>query len=363
MKGTVAGMRRRGKDVTYDQMLFMNGFMDICWYWWPKAKDSMGSGCSAFIATGETTADGKIVMGHNSWFDYPTGAFFNIIVDIVPEKGNRILMQSGGPLIYSGSDFFITSAGLIGTETTIGAFKGFDPRGTPVFERARRAMQYAGTIGEWAQIMIENNSGALANSWLLGDINTNEIARLELGLKHHSLEKKRSGYFSGSNVTDDIAILRDEADLGYDDIRLSQVARRERWKQLMRMYSGKVDVELAKKMLADHYDMYENQEKPGARTICGHVELDDGRVLAPNWSAAYGPGGALDGKVVDSKMAANWQFWAKWGSSCDRDFRAKDFLEKHTQYDWLKGYLKDLPPEPWTIFPTQKAPSAPGQGR
>ena len=56
-------------------------------------------------------------------------------------------------------------------------------------------------------------------------------------------------------------------------------------------------------------------------------------------------------------MAKNWQFWAKWGSSCDRNFVAQDFLAQHTQYDWMAGYLKDLPPEPWTVFPLQEKPS------
>jgi hypothetical protein len=354
MRGMVAGMQKHGKEVTLDQMIFMNGFIDLFWYWWPKEKESMGPGCSAFIATGQATADGKIVMAHNSWTDYATGRFLNIIVDIVPDKGNRILMQSWGPLIYSGSDFFITSAGLVGTETTIGGFKGFKASGTPVFERARRAMQYAKTIDEWARIMVERNSGAYANSWLLGNIKTNEIARLELGLEHHSLEKKKTGYFHGSNVTDNMKILREEAqDASYDDIRNSRVARRERWKQLMRTYKGKISVEVAKKMLADHYDMYLCEEKPSSRTICGHCELDDGRTPGV-WHGAYYPAGALDGKAVDSKMAQDWQFWVKWGSSCDRNFSAEQFLERHTQYDWLKGYLRDLPAEPWTILPREE---------
>ncbi len=366
MGGMVAGMRRCGKEVTLDEMMFMNGFFEILWYWWPKEKESMGPGCSAFIATGEATADGKIVMAHNTWLDYATGRFCNIIVDIVPDKGHRILMQSCGPMIYSGTDFFITSAGLMGTETTIGGFKGFDAGGTPVFERARKAMQYANTIDDWAQIMVEHNSGAYANSWLLGDTKTNEIARLELGLKHHSLEKKKSGYFHGSNVTDNMKVLREETqELIYDDVRISPVARRERWKQLMRTYNGKISAELAKRMLADHYDVYVGEEKPSSRTICGHCELDDGRVPTMVWpgAGAYYPAGALDGKVVDSKMAQSWQFWAKWGSSCDRDFRAEQFLEKHTQYDWLTGYLKDLPAEPWTIFPKEREQSAPGNSK
>jgi len=53
-------------------------------------------------------------------------------------------------------------------------------------------------------------------------------------------------------------------------------------------------------------------------------------------------------------MAKNWQFWAKWGSSCDIGFDAEQFLKKHTQYEWLQGYLKDLPAQPWTIFPVKE---------
>ena len=351
MRGMVAGMKKAGKKVTFDQMLFMNGFIDIG-YWWSQEKESKGSGCSAFIATGEATADGKIVMAHNSWISYATGRFCNIILDIAPDNGHRILMQSWGPLIYSGTDFFITSAGLIGTETTIGGFRGFNEKGAPVFERVRRAMQYANSIDEWADIMIKNNNGAYANSWLLGDIKTNEIARLELGLKHYNLEKKTTGYISGSNVADNIKILRNETTSAYDDLRDRSVARRERWKQLMKEHYGKIDIEIAKRMLADHYDMYLGKENPSSRTICGHHELDDGSI--PGSRGAYYPGGATDGKVVDSNLAKNWQFWAKWGSSCDIGFDAEEFLEKHTQYDWLQGYLKDLPAEPWTIFPLEE---------
>jgi hypothetical protein len=210
-------------------------------------------------------------------------------------------------------------------------------------------MQYANDIDEWAQIMIENNNGAYANSWLLGDIRTNQIARLELGLKHHKLEKKNNGYFTGSNIVDDINILREETNATYDDVRDFCVARRVRWKQLMKKNYGKIDTEIAKQMLADHYDVYLEKEQPSFRTICGHWELDNGMV--PGTLGAYLPGGAVDGKVVDSNMAKNFKLWAKWGSSCDIGFNAKEFLDKHPQYEWLNGYLKDLPAEPWTIFP------------
>ncbi|MCK4446100.1 MAG: phospholipase [Candidatus Marinimicrobia bacterium] len=352
MKGMVQGMRSAGKKITYEEMLFMNGFIDILWHWWPQEAEKEkipNPGCSAFIATGGATANGKIVMAHNSWYLYYSLRFCNIIVDIVPDKGHRILMQSWGPCLYSATDFFITAAGLVGTETTIGKFSGFNKEGTPVFERARKAMQYANNIDEWTRIMIENNNGAYANSWLLGDIRTNEIARLELGLKHHSVEKKKDGYFTGSNIVDNINILREETDASYDDVRDFCVARRVRWKQLMKKHYGKIDVEISKSMLADHYDVYLEKEEPSFRTICGHWETDNG--IVPGTWGAYLPGGAIDGKVVDSEMAKNWKLWARWGHPCGIEFNAKKFIEKHAQYEWVEEYLLDIPAMPWTIFP------------
>ena len=358
MRGMAAGMRRAGKNATYEQILYMNGFIDVLWYWWPIEEQKMDHpGCSAFIATGDATADGKIVMAHNSWCPYVLGKSANIVVDLVPTQGHRILMQSWGPCIYSATDFFITDAGLIGTETTIDEFWGFRRSGTPVFVRARKAMQYADSIDEWADILIDHNSGAYANSWLLGDIRTGEIACLDLGLKHHSLEKKENGYFAGSNVTANVKILRRETKATWDDVRNFAVSRRVRWNQLMKEHYGRIDASLAKQMLADHYDVYLQKEQPDSRTLCGHFELDDASVPGP--SAAFRPSGAFDGKVVDSEMAKAWRIWAKWGSSCDIGFNAAGFLEKHPQYDWLKGYLPDLPPRPWTVFPPEQARNGP----
>jgi hypothetical protein len=315
MRGIAAGMTRAGKPATYEQ--------------------------------------GRIVMAHNSWVGYALGKSANIILEIAPQQGHRVLMQSWGPCLYSATDFFLTDAGLIGTETTIGGFNGFDRRGTPVFVRARQAMQYADSIDEWSDILICRNSGAYANSWLLGDINTGEIACLELGLKHHSLEKKKNGYFTGSNVTRNVQILRRETGATWDDVRDGCVARRVRWEQLMKGNYGRINVPLAQQMLADHYDVYLQKEQPGSRTICGHGERDDGGV--PGSGPAYRPSGAFDGKVIDSDLAKNWRLWARWGRSCDLGFTATEFLQQHPQYDWMKGYLPDLPPRPWTLFPRQGA--------
>jgi hypothetical protein len=323
-------------------------------YWWPTVKKSISpnspdpkkESCSSFIATGSMTADGGIVLGHNtmSSFYYP---LCNVIIDILPDKGHRILMQSVAGLIHSETDFFITNAGLVGSETTIGDFFPFDEKGIPEFARMRHATQYASTIDEWCEIMKTGNNGGYANAWLIGDINTNEIARLELGLKYVGFEKKKDGYFVGSNVAEDLRILRFETKTSEMDIKNSSVARRVRWKQLMKENAGKINLELAKEFEADHYDTYLNTNNPSLRTLCSHPDLDPDIYGA---DIPFSPWGTIDGKVVDSKMAKQMSFVARWGSACGIPFDAKSFLEKHQQFDWMNGLLKDRPTQPWTSF-------------
>lgn len=294
------------------------------------------------------TVDGSIILGHNTMigYYYPIP---NVILDILPEKGHRMLMQSFAGYIHGGTDFFITKAGLVGSETTISDFFPFDEKGVPEFARMRHANQYASSIDEWCEIMKKGNNGGLANSWLIGDINTNEIARLELGLNHVGFEKKKDGYFAGANVAQDLKILRFETKTKETDIKMSGCARMVRWKKLMKENTGKINLELAKDFEADHFDTYLNATIPNGRSLCAHFDLD-ADIQTPGLEEPFHPWGTIDGKVVDAKMAKEMSFIARWGSSCGTSFDAKTFLEEHPQYEWMTGLLKDRPTQPWTIF-------------
>jgi len=352
--GIVEGMKAAGVLTSRDEIVTYNGSTELMGYWWPTVKDTISpnapdpkkESCSSFIATGSMTADGGIVLGHNtmSSFYYP---LCNIIMDILPDKGSRILMQSEAGLIHSETDFFITSAGLVGSETTIGGFFPFNEKGIPEFARMRHATQYASTIDEWCEIMKTGNNGGYANAWLIGDINTNEIARLELGLKYIGFEKKKDGYFVGSNVAEDLRILRFETKTSEMDIKNSSIARRVRWKQLMKGNVGKINLEMGKSFEADHFDTYLNTNTPSLRTLCSHPDLDPDIYGV---DIPFSPWGTLDGKVIDSKMAREMSFVARWGSACGTPFDAKVFLEKHQQFDWMTGLVKDRPTQPWTLF-------------
>ena len=83
--------------------------------------------------------------------------------------------------------------------------------------RARKAMQYAESIDDFARIMKEGNNGGYANNWLVADRKTNEIASLELGLKNVILQRTKDGYFVGSNFPVDPKLMKEETEFDTND--------------------------------------------------------------------------------------------------------------------------------------------------
>src|SRR5215813_3763297 len=216
--GIAEGLKARGVKLDVWDLVALNAWLELPYYdkWYDKATgtNSNGAGpgdhCSAFVATGSYTKDGRVVIAHNNWTSYSSGERWNIVFDITPANGNRFIMDGMPGLIHSGDDFGLNAAGIIITETTISKFAGFDPNGIPEFVRARKAMQYSESIDDFARIMKEGNNGGYANDWLVADRKNNEIASLELGLKYVTLDRTRDGFFVGSNYPINPDLAREE---------------------------------------------------------------------------------------------------------------------------------------------------------
>jgi hypothetical protein len=358
LKGIAEGLKAKNVSLDLWDVVVLNAWLELSPYyttWYDKehkiagAKHPVPEHCSAFVATGSYTKDGKIVIAHNNWTEYKEGSRWNIIFDIAPSKGYRMLMDGMPGLIHSGDDFGVNSAGLTITETTIGYFNGFDPNGVAEFVRARKAMQYSASIDDFARIMKDGNNGGYANNWLVADNKTNEIASLELGLKHVTLQRTKDGYFVGANYPVNEELIRDEAaDFPIRDASISANARHIRWVQLMKENKGQIDVTSAQHFLADHFDTFEQTTSPSERTLCGHIDLSP-RGSKP-WQDEFGPAGAVQNKATDGTMAAKMQFTAAMGHSCGIDFKAKQHLKEHPAFAWEKDVLRDLDSHAWTTF-------------
>jgi Phospholipase B len=359
INGIVEGLQ--AKNIKYDSLdlTAYNGLEELAFYYVPLLdnKGRPGSGnnkapgnCSAFIANGSYTKDGKIVMAHNNWTEYIIGQHWNVIADIVPEKGYHILMDCMPGFIHSGDDFVISASGIMITETTITQFNKFDSTGIPEFMRARKAAQYSNSIDDVINIFTKGNNGGYANDWLIGDTKTNEVAKLELGLKDYRVWRSKDTAMIGSNFPSDPTLIKDETTFNVNDSTNSPNARKRRMDQLVFVdMKGKLDVENGKIIEADHIDALQNKAMNNRCVICGHIDADPKG--CPEWSLApYYPMGAVQGKVTTSDLASKMQFWAHMGHPCGEDFIGDKFYKLHPEYSWQNKYLKNMLAYDWTLF-------------
>src|SRR5271166_4491140 len=248
--------------------------------------------CSAFAATGPATRDGRMVIGHITWWPLTLAEQTNVMLDIQPATGHRVLMQSYPGGIESGTDWYQNDAGIVLTETTINQ-SPFNVNGTPVAYRARHAIQYGDSIDKVVEILSTKNNGLYTNEWLLGDAKTNEIALFELGTYKSRLYRSSKndwfggteGFYWGDNNAKDLSVrLEETPDPNAPPSYIPYVPtnRDLKWQDLYREYKGKIDEQFA--FLAFH--------------------------TAPLVSPT-----AMDAKVTTAAMASRMMVWAEFGRS------------------------------------------------
>jgi Phospholipase B len=253
-------------------------------------RDSVLAHCSAFAATGPATRDGKLVMGHVTWWPLTLAEQTNVLLDIKPAAGHRMLIQSYPGGIESGTDWYQNDAGIVLTETTIEQTP-FNPEGTPVAFRARLAIQYSNSIDDVVRYLGTHNNGLYTNEWILGDTKTNEIAIYDLGTNHTRLWRSSKnewfggtpGFYWGDNNAKDLSVrLEDYPDPQGDPDYIPYVPgpRDLAWQELYRQYRGQIDEQF------------------------GFLAFRTAPLVATS---------TMDAKVVTSEMASRLMVWAEMG--------------------------------------------------
>jgi hypothetical protein len=274
--------------------------------YYDKKRDSVLDRCSAFAATGPATRDGKMVIGHVTWWPLTLAEQTNVWIDVKPGNGHRVLMQSYPGGIESGTDWYQNDAGIVLTETTIRQTP-FNPEGTPVAFRARMAIQYGGSIEEVVRQLGTRNNGLYTNEWLMGDAKTDEIAMYELGTAHTKLWRSGKnewfgdtpGFYWGDNNAKDLTIRTEYLPdpLGRPEyVPYVPQSRDLAWQSLYSKYRGQIDEQFA-------YLAF--------RT-------------APLVSAS-----TMDAKVITGEMANHMMVWGAIGKPNQREWVARGGYDKN----------------------------------
>ena len=256
--------------------------------------------CSAFAATGPATRDGKMVIGHVTWWPLTLAEQTNVMLDIKPANGRRVLMQSYPGGIESGTDWYQNDAGLVLTETTIRQTP-FNSQGTPVAYRARLAIQYAGNIDEMVKLLGTRNNGLYTNEWLMGDGKNNEIAMYELGTLHTKLWRSSRnewfgntpGFYWGNNNAKDLTIRTEylpDPKGAPEYVPYVPAPRDLAWLDMYRTHKGQIDEQFA-------YTAFR--------------------------TAPLVSGSTMDAKVATAGMATRLMVWAAIGKPNQREWVAR----------------------------------------
>ena len=253
-------------------------------------KDSPTEHCSAFAATGPATRNGKMVIGHVTWWSQTLAEQTNVMLDIKPETGHRVLMQSYPGGIESGTDWYQNDSGIVLTETTIRQTP-FDLQGTPVAFRARRAIQYAQNIDDVVKELGTRNNGLYTNEWIIGDAKNNEIAMYELGTSHTKLWRSSkdewfngtTGFYWGNNNAKDMSVKMEylpDPQGAPEYVPFVPTVRDLAWQDLYHKYKGQIDEQF------------------------GFRAYDSAPLTASS---------TMDAKIVTSDMANQMMVWAEFG--------------------------------------------------
>jgi hypothetical protein len=152
--------------------------------------------CTSFLANGPASKDGRIVFAQLFMWNGYTGVHWDVICDVIPTKGHRLVYETFPGGIHSAADFYVNSDGIMIGETTV-MQTPFNVSGSPQSSRIRKAAQYASSIDDVVNILTKDNNGLYTNDWLIGDAKTDETAILLLGTKKHKLWRSSSGDFPG----------------------------------------------------------------------------------------------------------------------------------------------------------------------
>jgi hypothetical protein len=342
LRGICDGANYGSIDISLDFLIAWNSLLSLYDVFSKKTER-----CSAFIACGNSTENGDIIMGHNTHSDFATGQLLNIVLYVTPSNGNSFVMQTSPGFIASSSDWFICSSGIIGCETTIGDTNYKPKFGTPYFCRIRQAMQYGKSLDDYVKIMMDKNAGDYACSWLLGDIKQNEIMLFELGLKEKHIQTTKNGVFYGMNSAIGENVRKNETnDKDYDDLFTSSGSRNARLNELLNeKYNGSINLDNSKKILSDHYDMFLKKHILNSRGICKHLELEP--EPHKKTTKPFYPFGCTDSKIVNSEMASKLSFLGKMGCGCGEQFNVKKYIKEHPEYQHWGNVLADRPNRKW----------------
>jgi outer membrane protein assembly factor BamB len=306
-----------------DENNFINSFLSA-----PPAHH-----CNGFIATGAATTGGQMVVSQTVlcggwWYPYYIPQRWNVIIDIVPSDGYRFMMPSAPGYIWSDQNYYQNEKGITFVDTT--CIQGlWREGGYPMAIRTRMAAQYGDNMDDVIDYLLYKNDGIWTAVYLIGDIKTGEIARLDLGMNKYEIWRTFDGYYWTANNAMSSAVRAESYGLALKGGFLRFLTT------ILKIPSSYMF--MTRKYFPSNRDLA--FEELGKK-LHGEIDIE---VLKNNIMAhpRIGIPAATDVKAADTQMVENMSMWAFFGN-----VRGKVWDTSNLKNN-LAGII-DVPPIGWT---------------
>lgn len=226
-----------------------------------KKKKGQIDGCSGFVATGESTTDGKAILGRND--DWSSGFLESLILTRVePADGNRFIAVTwaGAACAWTGLNEKGLGVGWAGAHITDFGF-GFSH-----YSLAKLLLQYCDTVADANSFLRKVMRGFGSNFYLVDkgdDACVTEVCPSTINI----IRPEEGVVFATNHFASEEMEKLNESTLG--EVFPSTFIRYKRYVDLMREYKGKINIEIAKKIMSDHGV----PDNPSINSICCHAWL------------------------------------------------------------------------------------------
>jgi len=290
--------------------------------------------CNGFIAAGDCTTDGQIVVSQGVlcggwWYPYYAAQRWNVIMDVDPSDGHRFMMASPPGYIWSDENYYQNDLGIVFLDTT--CIQGlWRDGGYPMAIRTRMAAQYSSSIDDVLKYLIYKNDGIWTAVYLIGDTKTGEIARLDLGLYKYEVWRTFNGFYWSANNAISSAVRAESYGLGFKG-------------SILRVISNILKI-------PTYYEYHTRKYYPAPRDLkfeelgnrlYGEIDVE---ILKNRIMHAYPIGNprSVDVKVSNTHMIGNMSMWVFFGNNRGHIWDMSGFKKN------LAGVV-DVPPMGWTI--------------
>ena len=289
----------------------VSGFINFLLKLFGKNEDEH---CIAFIATGDASKNGEIVVAHSTRFDPLISQKCNIILDLKPTNGYHFLMTTFPGAIWSCEDYYQNEQGIVLTETELPQGP-WDEEGVPKGIRSRNAIQYSSSIDEVIDYLMEGNNGLIPNEWLIGDIKTGEIASLEQALYNTPIKRTYNGFYWSCNIAHSYSVKTE-----LDGVPATLIEK------AIRVIPKIVLFPKVNKFIQIENDYY------------GRIDLDAAKIILSLNPLSQD---LTDGKISNSSLLKNMSLFTHFGNPDGSTFIASK--EEKQKYD----NMADLPAYGW----------------